>query len=361
MSGKYGTRILTKLLNIEGVKVNSYRQHQGIGIILQVELLSKESICPRCGNKSHRVHQNHRYLVKDLPLSGQAVYLEINRRQFKCDICQKPFSEELSFVRRKRNFTSRLADSIVKEVLENDIHSVAKKSHVTTEEIERMLKDKAEELLESKPCGLKRLGIDEIALIKGHGHYCAVLIDLETSKLIAILSGRTQEVIKETLEKWGTEVLEQIEEVSIDLWKGYKNLVIELMPNAQVVADRFHVMTQINKEIDTQRKTEKRSYENLIKQEKLRDQKNEYEQILSGIKNSKYSLLMYYSSLTQHGVEDSKAFKAARIMASEKPNELLTHEELRLVYDVCEIWSSMYERRQYLKSIIESISMRIEE
>lgn len=133
------------------------------------------------------------------------------------------------------------------------------------------------------------------------------------------------------------------------------------MPNAQVVADRFHVMTQINKEIDTQRKTEKRSYENLIKQEKLRDQKNEYEQILSGIKNSKYSLLMYYSSLTQHGVEDSKAFKAARIMASEKPNELLTHEELRLVYDVCEIWSSMYERRQYLKSIIESISMRIEE
>ncbi|WP_445242183.1 transposase [Microcoleus sp. Pol17_C1] len=28
-----------------------------------------------------------------------------------------------------------------------------------------------------------------------------------------------------------------LEEVSIDLWKGYRNLVIDLMPKAQVVAD----------------------------------------------------------------------------------------------------------------------------
>ena len=40
-------------------------------------------------------------------------------------------------------------------------------------------------------------------------------------------------------------MLEQIEEVSIDLWLSYKNLVKELMPSAEVVADRFHVMKQI--------------------------------------------------------------------------------------------------------------------
>ncbi len=37
-------------------------------------------------------------LVKDLPLSGQPVYLQVNRRQFKGDNCQKPFSEELDFI-----------------------------------------------------------------------------------------------------------------------------------------------------------------------------------------------------------------------------------------------------------------------
>jgi len=105
---------------------------------------------------------------------------------------------------------------------------------------------------------LKRLGIDEISLIKGKGNYCAVLIDLDKSKLIGILAGRTQSEISQVMRGWGTEVLESIEEVSIDLWKGYKNLVIELMPKAQVVADRFHVMAQINKELDSQRKREKR-------------------------------------------------------------------------------------------------------
>jgi transposase len=79
---------------------------------------------------------------------------------------------------------------------------------VTTEEIERMLKDASKKLPNFKPLNLKRLGLDEIALIKGHGNYCAVLIDLDTYKLIDLLNGRTQAVIKETLTEWGTEVLE---------------------------------------------------------------------------------------------------------------------------------------------------------
>ncbi|MBD2165974.1 ISL3 family transposase [Calothrix membranacea FACHB-236] len=136
-------------------------------------------------------------------------------------------------------------------------------------------------------------------IVKGKGNYCAVLIDLDTSKLIAILSGRTQEIIKETLIVWGNEVLEQIEEVSIDLWQGYKNLVTELMPNAQVVADRFHVMTQINQELDKQRKTEKRNLEELIKKAESADDKAEYEKIMSGLKNSKYPLLKNEDNLTE--------------------------------------------------------------
>jgi len=46
--------------------------------------------------------------------------------------------------------------------------------------------------------------------------------------------------------------------VSIDLWLPYKSLVEELMPSAQVVADRFHVMKQVNNELDAERKNKKR-------------------------------------------------------------------------------------------------------
>ena len=88
-----------------------------------------------------------------------------------------------------------------------------------------MLKDASSELSKFKPTALKKMGIDEIALVKGKGNYCAVLVDLEKSDLIAILERRTQSEIEKKLLSWGTEVLEQIEEVSIDMWKGYKSLV----------------------------------------------------------------------------------------------------------------------------------------
>ena len=110
----------------------------------------------------------------------------------------------MDFVSNRRTYTKRLANTIIKSVLSSDIQSVAKQGVVTTEEIERMLSDASREL-SSKPSGLKKLGIDEIALIKDQGNYCAVLIDLEISKLITILKGRTQEEIKPILNSWGSE------------------------------------------------------------------------------------------------------------------------------------------------------------
>ena len=205
MTTKKGTKVLTELLSIQGIKVTQMSQLPGIGIILQVESIHGESHCHHCGTKSNRLHQNHRYVVKDLSWGEQPVFLEINRRQFKCKKCGKPFSEKLDFVNNRRTYTKRLANTTIKSVLSSDIHSVAKQGVVTTEEIERMLSDASQEL-SSKPSNLKKLGIDEIALIKGQGNYCAVLIDLETSKLITIVLGRTQAEIEPVLKSWGSEV-----------------------------------------------------------------------------------------------------------------------------------------------------------
>ncbi len=341
MKSKPGNQLITELLNIKGVKVISKRQHEGIGIIFQVEPLNKESICPRCGTLSYRLHQNHRYLIKDLPLSGQPVYLEINRRQFKCDSCRKPFSEELDFVKRKRSYTSRLARDIIQQVLENNIKSVTEKSHVTTEEIETMLKDASQEFLKSKPSELKRLGIDEIAWVKGQGNYCAVLIDLDKSNLIAILDKRTQAHLREVLTEWGWEILEQIEEVSIDLWKAYKTLVEELMPNAQVVADRFHVMKQVNDELDRQRKQEKRQ----AQKQKDRSKK---EEILAVLNKSKYALLKNEESLTEEQILKLEQVKLLSPKLG-KMHEL--KEDFRNVFEENSDWlSGLFSSGKWLNS-----------
>jgi transposase len=71
---------------------------------------------------------------------------------------------------------------------------------------------------------LKRLGIDEIALRKGQGDYIVVLVDLDRRVPLGFaLSG------------------------------NYKGLVNKLLPNATVVADRFHVMKIVNQDLDAAR------------------------------------------------------------------------------------------------------------
>ncbi|BAG00651.1 ISL3-like element ISMae36 family transposase [Microcystis aeruginosa] len=318
--------ILDKFLNLKGTCIQGYLHLENIGIVCRIESKNQKATCPRCGLESDKLHQNHRHLVKDLPISGQPVYLQINRRQFKCDNCQRPLSEELDFVAKKRTYTKRLAANILEQLKEGDILNVSRINDVTEEEIQRMIEDIAEEITEPDLSELKRLGIDEIALVKGQKNYCAVLVNLDTGKLIAILEKRTQEELRETLTGWGKEVLEQIEEVSIDLWLPYKNLVKELMPSAEVVADRFHVMKQINQELDEQRRAEKRA----VEAQKNKKQKAEKEAKLEVLKRSKYSLLKNEEDLTEPQKIKLEAIKE-KFPNLKKMQEL--KEELRTIYE----------------------------
>ena len=118
MTGKRDIEVLTEILGLSDVKVISHRLHTGIGMILQIEQEKSFSTCPKCGTTSHKLHQNHRHIIKDLPFGEKEVFLEINRRQFKCGQCKKPFSEDLDFVKKKRTYTKRLARKTIQEVLE---------------------------------------------------------------------------------------------------------------------------------------------------------------------------------------------------------------------------------------------------
>ncbi len=69
MPGKRDVKVLTEILDLADLKVKSYRFHSEIGIILQLESEKPFGICSKCGTKSHRLHQNHRHIIKDCSLS----------------------------------------------------------------------------------------------------------------------------------------------------------------------------------------------------------------------------------------------------------------------------------------------------
>jgi transposase len=72
-------------------------QDRGHELILEVEAQSASASCPRCGQVSHQLHQNHGHRVRDLRISQSPVFLNLNRRPFKCRPCEKPLSEAFEF------------------------------------------------------------------------------------------------------------------------------------------------------------------------------------------------------------------------------------------------------------------------
>ncbi len=351
--------LMTQLLNLSGVKVIDYRLIEGIGIILSLENTKKEVVCPNCGKTTDLLHQNNFQTVRDLSFGQQSVYLKVNRRRMRCPHCDHKFTEELDFVRRKRVHTLRFVEKILEEVLNSDIKNVAKRNDLSEQEIETMLKDLGAELVAEKPLNLKKLGIDEIAVVKGQKNYYVVLVDLEKKKVIGLVEKRAKKEIKEYLEAWGEEVLSKIQEVSIDLWKTYKNIAEELMPQAEIVADRFQVMKQVNDELDAARRKIKR-------ETKKMKSKSKKEKILEGLKKSKYVLLKnekYLNEAEQEKLKEVEKAVRPRVADRRKGTRTKTvapiltkmhalKEELRDIFESSKDWSEgLLEIADWLKDV----------
>lgn len=136
------------------------------------------------------------------------------------------------------------------------------------------------------------MGLDEIALRKGQGDYIVVLVDLDKNELVDLVESRKHTDIKAVLNSWGDEVLSQITEVSIDLSGNYRGLVNKVLPNAEIVADRFHVMKLVNEELNRARNAEKKVVEALEDDEKKAALK-------AVLKDSKYAVLKPEEHLTE--------------------------------------------------------------
>ena len=114
-------------------------------------------------HSSRRLHQNHWHLIKDLPWGETEIILKVNRRQFKCEHCQKPFSEELDFVRKRKKYTERYAQWITEQVVNSNLLNVAARNNLTESEVESMINQISQKILPINLKSLKRLGIDEIS------------------------------------------------------------------------------------------------------------------------------------------------------------------------------------------------------
>lgn len=225
--------VLTQLLSIPNYKVVGVEMTEDT-INLDIKSKLKGAKCPRCGAYCTDLHENHPRTVRDLPISGKACYLRFVRRRFFCSHCSKPFSESLSFVQERRDYTNRYQEWIWNQVRENNITAVQRLEGLTYDQIESIFLTEARARIPANPFeNLKRLGIDEISLRKGKQDFVLILTNLDTANVVAVLEKRTQDKLRTRLEQLTEQERSQIAEVAIDMWEPYSAVCEELLPNAR--------------------------------------------------------------------------------------------------------------------------------
>jgi len=100
------------------------------------------------------------------------------------------------------------------------------------------------------------------------------------------------------------------------------------MPEADVTADRFHVIKQVNDELDAARKAQKKEAVQL-------KNKSESKRVLAGLTSSKYSLLKNEDDLTELQKTKLKSVKDVSPTLSEM-HALL--EDFRDIFETAESW-----------------------
>jgi len=248
-------QMLSAMVDIPGFRVVQVQCEES-SVFLSVESEVEHGLCPRCGMVSHHVRVWYPRCIRDLPISGNACYLLWDRRYFDCAQCHTTFPEPLTFVDEKRNYTRRYEVDIFEQVRQTTATYVAAREGLTDKVVTRIFARQAHARLPEQPlCDVTKLGIDEIAEHKGRNAYDLLFYNLETGIPVEVLENRTQAELLRYLAALPEAIRASIDEVCIDMWRPYATAVLEQLPQATLVTDRFHVMKAVNQELKSLKNT----------------------------------------------------------------------------------------------------------
>lgn len=250
---------LSGLLELSGVRVVGHTTNTETNTVtFQLTHGFDCAICPECGHLSTSLHQNHPVLMRDLDLLGQTCYLQFEKRRFDCDYCGLPFTEQLSFCESYSRYTTRFEQHVFEVAKEHTISRAAevlKLGYQATEGIYYRQAATYAIRKEASCSHVEVLFIDEISLKKGHKDYVIVISDLTNKRVLAILPNRLKETLVEWLNALSNETKKHLRVVCLDMWEPYHLAIQEVLPEVDIVVDRFHVMQNLNRALIEARRT----------------------------------------------------------------------------------------------------------
>ncbi len=143
---------LDTLIHLPYITVDGCREVDGT-VFLKLKCLNDTINCPECGARLDRINQTEEILVRDLPVFGKPVYLQVPRRQFHCLGCQKFRTERLEFVAWRHHHTRRYEQTIYEQVKQSRLEEVSRREGLGVATVRAIFNDYAAEAIKKpSPC-----------------------------------------------------------------------------------------------------------------------------------------------------------------------------------------------------------------
>ena len=254
--------LIEQLLNLRGVRVlNVELTDRKVTIV--IEITEDHAICHKCGQKATEFYcLGEEIQLRHFPVFDRQTYLVLRPKRYRCLNCDdRPTTTHRDdWYDARAGITKAFAKFLLREIIGSTLSDVAMKHEVSYDLLrgilDRLVSDKVDW---SQFKQLRVLGLGEISLLKGHRDFVTIIstrTDDGSSVVLATLKGREKQTVKEFLDRIPEELRETVREVCTDLYEGFANAVKEALPQASVVADRFHISKLMRNAVDTLRKSE---------------------------------------------------------------------------------------------------------
>lgn len=229
-------------LRLPGVKVLDVKE-RGHWIEVLGEYRAEEADCPRCGRPTWQVHQRHLQRKRDAKIWKKPVWLALLKRRFRCRSCRKVFTEPDPACGARRRTTARLREAVAGLASEATVRAVARMEEVSEGLVERSWVEK-HSVVGPPPKPHVFLGLDGFC-VKRPGRMWTGMWDLETGQGVAFIPEERQASVQRILERHASR--ETVKAVAIDLSEALRRPVELVLPDALVVADKFHVVALVGR------------------------------------------------------------------------------------------------------------------
>jgi len=106
---------------------------------------------------------------------------------------------------------------------------------------------------------MQHVGIDEKSFLKGQS-YASLLYDLDGSRVLEVVKDRTEEAANSLLETLPEDKRPDIEAVAVDMWEPYLSAIGTSLPDAEIVHDKYHIVSYLTKMVDEVRRQESKEF-----------------------------------------------------------------------------------------------------